>query len=187
MVLKKTLERPLECKEIQPVHPKGDQSWVFIGRTDAEAETPNTLAIWWEGLTHGKRPWCWKRLKVGGEGDNRGWDAWMASPTQRTWIWVNSRSWWWTERPGVLRFMGSQRVGHNWATELNWTEYFPGGSDSKESAWNGGDWVWSLGWEDPLEENTAIHSSTLAWRIPRTEEPGWLQSMGWQRVRHGWA
>ena len=66
-----------------------------------------------------KRPWCWKRLRVGGEGDNRGWDGWMASPTQWTWVWVDSRSWWWTGRPGTLQFMGSQRVGHNWATELN--------------------------------------------------------------------
>ena len=68
-------------------------------------------------------PWCWERLKVGGEGDDRGWDGWMASPTQWTWVWVNSRSWWWTGRPGVLKSMGSQRVGHDWATELNWTEY----------------------------------------------------------------
>ena len=62
--------------------------------------------------------WCWEGLGTGGEGDNRGWDGWMASPTQWTWVWVNSRSWWWTGRPGVLRFMGSQRVGHDWATEL---------------------------------------------------------------------
>ena len=61
-------------------------------------------------------------LGSGGEGDNRGWDGWMASPTRWAWVWVNSRSWWWTRRPGVLRFMGSQRVGHNWATELTWTD-----------------------------------------------------------------
>ena len=66
--------------------------------------------------------WCWERLRAGGETDNRGWDGWMASPTQWTWVWVDSGSWWWTGRPGVLRFMGSQRVGHDWATELNWTE-----------------------------------------------------------------
>ena len=81
----------------------------------------NTLATWCKELTHLKKPWCWQRLRAGGEGDDRGWDGWMASPTQRTWVWVNSRSWWWTGRPGVLRFMGSQRVRHNWATELtNW-------------------------------------------------------------------
>ena len=80
----------------------------------------STLAISCEELTHLKRPWCWERLKAGGEGDDRGWDGWMASPTQRTWVWVNSGSWWWTGRPGVLQSMGSQRVGHDWVTELNW-------------------------------------------------------------------
>ena len=75
-----------------------------------------------EELTPWKRLWCWEGLGAGGEGDNRGWDGWMTSPTRWMWVWVNSGSWWWTGRPGVLRFMGSQRVGHNWATELNWTE-----------------------------------------------------------------
>ena len=72
--------------------------------------------------THLKRPWYWERLKVGGEGDDRGWDGWMASPTRWTWVWVNSGSWWWTGMPGVLQFIGSQRAGHDWDTELNWTE-----------------------------------------------------------------
>ena len=67
-----------------------------------------------------ERPCCWERLKAGGEGANRGWDGWMASLTEWTWVWVNSGSWWWTGRPGVLQFMGSERVGHDWATELNW-------------------------------------------------------------------
>ena len=71
-------------------------------------------------LIHWKRPWCWEGLGAGGEGDDRGWDGWMASPTRWTWVWVNSRSWWWTRRPGVLRFMGLQRVGHDWAVELKW-------------------------------------------------------------------
>ena len=66
-----------------------------------------TLAMWCNELTHWKSPWCWERLKVGGEGDNRGWDGWMASPTRWTWVWVNSGSWWWTRRPGMLWFMGS--------------------------------------------------------------------------------
>ena len=70
-----------------------------------------------------KRPWCWERLRAGGEGDDRGWDGWKASPTQWTWVCVNSGSWWWTGRPGVLRFMGSQIVGDDWVTELNW-EWF---------------------------------------------------------------
>ena len=82
----------------------------------------NTLATWCEELTHWKRPWCWEGLGTGGEGDDRGWDGWMASLTWWTWVWVNSGSWWWTGRPGLLRFMGSQRVRHDWATELNWTE-----------------------------------------------------------------
>ena len=81
----------------------------------------NTLATSCEELTHWKRPWCWEGLGAGGEGDDRGWDGWMASPTRWAWVWVNSGSWWWSGRPGVLRFMGSQRVGQDWVTELNWT------------------------------------------------------------------
>ena len=80
----------------------------------------STLATRCEELTHLKRPWCWERLRAGGEGDDRGWDGWMASPTQWTLVWVDSGNWWWTGRPGVLRFTGSQKVGHDWATELNW-------------------------------------------------------------------
>ena len=96
---------------------------MFIGRTTVEAETP----ILWppdvkEELTHLKRFWCWERLKAGGEGDDRGWDGWMASLTQWTWVWVNSRSWWWTGKPSVLQSTGSQRITHYWGTELNWTE-----------------------------------------------------------------
>ena len=122
VVLEKTLESPLDCKEIQPVHPKGDHFWVFIERTDVEAETPILWPSDVESWLIGKKPWCWERLRVGGKGDDRGWDGWMASPTQWIWVWVNSGSWWWTGRPGVLWFMGLQRVGHNWATELNWTD-----------------------------------------------------------------
>ena len=117
VVLKKTLESPFDCKEIQPVHPKGDQSWMFIGRTDAEAETP---VLW---PPHVKswlirkdpdagRDWRWEEKGM------TGWDGWIASPTHWTWVRVNSGSCWWTGRPGVLWLMGSQRVGHNWATEL---------------------------------------------------------------------
>ena len=79
----------------------------------------NTLATWCKELTYWKRSWCWERLKVG-EGNDRRWDGWMAAWTQWTWVWVNSGSWWWTGSPGVLKSMGSQRVGHDWATELNW-------------------------------------------------------------------
>ena len=100
---------------------QGDQLWDFFGRNDAKAETP----VLWSPhakLTHWKRLWCWEGLGAGGEGDDRGWDGWMASRTRWTWVKVNSGSWWWTGRPGVLWFMGSQRVGHDWVTELNWTE-----------------------------------------------------------------
>ena len=91
---------------------------MFIGRTDIEAETPifwspdvKSWLIW--------KDWCWERLRAGGEGNDRGWDGWMASLTQWTWVWVDSGSWWWTRRPDILRFMGSQRVRHDWVTELN--------------------------------------------------------------------
>ena len=109
----------LGCKEIQPVHLKGDQSWVFIGRTDVEAETPVPWSPNSKNWLIWKDPVCWERLKAGGEGDDRGWGGWMASPTQWTWILVNSGSWWWTGRPGMLQSMGSQRVRDNWVTELN--------------------------------------------------------------------
>ena len=86
----------------------------------------NTLATWYEELTHWRRPWCWERLKVGEEGDNRGWDGWMASLMWWTWVWVGSGSWWWTGKPGVLQSMGSQRVRHDWVTELNWKPWLCG-------------------------------------------------------------
>ena len=89
MMLEKTLEGPLDCKEIQPINPIGNQSWIFIGRTDAEAEPPGTLATWYEELTHWKWAWCWERLEAGGEGADREWDGWMASSTQGTWVWAN--------------------------------------------------------------------------------------------------
>ena len=111
VVLEKTLDSTLDCK-IKPVNPKGNQSWIFIGRTDANAETP----ILWP--PDAKSWFIWKEKLRAGEGDDRGWDGWMASLTQWTWVWVDSGSWWWTGRPGVLQFMGSQRVRHSSATEL---------------------------------------------------------------------
>ena len=86
-------------------------------------------------LTHWKRPRFWEGLGAGGEGDDRGWDGRMASPTRWTWVWVNSGSWWWTERPGVLWSMGSQRVGYDWATELNWTEELFNDQDMGSAIW----------------------------------------------------
>ena len=108
----------------------------------------------------GKRPLCWEGLRAGGEEDDRGWDGCMASPTLCTWVCVNSGSWWWTGRPGVLQFLGSQRVGYDWATELNWTEL--------------------------RTLHISREVSTLAWKIPWMEEPGRLQSMGSLRVGHDW-
>ena len=122
VVLEKTLESPLDCKEIQPVPSKGDRSWVFFGRNDAKAETPVLWPPHVKSWLIGKDSDAWGGLGVGGEGDDRGWGGWMASPTRWTWVWVNSGGWWWTGRPGMLQFMGLQRVGHEWATELNWTE-----------------------------------------------------------------
>ena len=110
-MLEKTLEGPLDSKEIQPVHPKGDQSRVFI-RIDVEA-------IWCEELTHWKRPWYWKRLGAGGEGDDRGWDGWMASLTQWTRVWVDSGSWWWTGRAWHAAVHG---VAKSRTRLSNWTE-----------------------------------------------------------------
>ena len=102
---------PSKRKTVLDVHWK-DWCWSW---------NSNIWAIWCKELTHWKRPWCWERLRAGGEGDNRGWVGWMASLTQMMWVWVNSRSWWWTGRPGVLQSVGLQRVRHDWATKLNWT------------------------------------------------------------------
>ena len=99
VVLEKTLESPLDCKEIKRVHSKWDQSWMFL-----------TLATWCEELIHWKRPWCWERLRAGGEGDDRGWDGWTASPTQRTCVWTNSGSYWRTEKPEVCSPWGCKEL-----------------------------------------------------------------------------
>ena len=111
------LFRVLDTKEIQPVNPKGNQSWIFTGTSDAEAEAPVPLATWCEEPTHWKSPWCWERLRAEREGVDRGWDGWMASLTRWTWVWASFRRWWRTGKPGVLQFMELQRVRHNWATE----------------------------------------------------------------------
>ena len=121
VMLEKTLESPLDCKEIQPVPPKGNQSWVFIGRTDAEAETPVLWLPHVKSWLIGKDPDARRAWGAGGEGNDRGWDVWMASPTRWMWVWVNSGSWWCTGRPGVLQIHGvakSQTWLSDW-TELN--------------------------------------------------------------------
>ena len=96
VVLEKTLESPLDSKEIKTVNCKGNQRWIFIERTDAEAEAPTLWPTDAKNWLNWKRPWCWERLKAGGERDDRGWDGWMASPTRWTWVWASSGSWWWT-------------------------------------------------------------------------------------------
>ena len=135
VVLKKILESPLDSKEIQSVYPKGNQSWIFIGRTDAEAEMP---VLWLPAV---KNQLIWKDPDAG---KDWGWeekgmteDGWMASMNQRTWIWVSSGSWQWTGKPGILQSVGSQRVRHDWVTELKvWiiyrTQHFwwPSGKES---------------------------------------------------------
>ena len=109
-----------------PTSPFWRSALRFLWREWCWSWNSSTLATSCEDLTHWRRLWCWEGLGAGGEGDDRGWEGddrvRMASLTRWTWVWVNSGSWWWTGRPGVLRFMGSRRVGHDWATELNWTE-----------------------------------------------------------------
>ena len=124
VMLEKTLKNPLDCKEIQPVHPKGNQSWIFIGRTDVEAETPILWPPDAENWLIGRDPDAGKDWRQEEKGTIRGWDGWMASLMWWTWVWVNSGSWWWTGRPGMLQSMGLQSVRHDWATDmiliLNW-------------------------------------------------------------------
>ena len=122
-------------KEISPEYAVLNKDWCWSWNS-------NTLATWCKELTHWKRPWCWETLKVGGEGDNRGWDGWIASLAQWTGVWVNFGSWWWTGRPDMLQCMGSQRVGLDWATELNWTWQGPCEVLEKEC------WIKSLHSED---------------------------------------
>ena len=119
VVLEKTLESPLDCKELQSVKPNGNQPWIFMHWKDGcWSWSSNTLASWCENLSHWKRPRGWERLKADGEGNNRGWDGWMASLTPWMWVWGSSGRWWRTGKPGVLQcMMGSQRVGHDQAID----------------------------------------------------------------------
>ena len=119
----------------------------------------STLATSCKELTHWKRLWCWEGLRAGGEGDDRGWDGWMASPTRWMWVWVNSGSWWWIGRPGVLRFMGSQRVRHDWATELNWTDVEVQGKNTE-----------------------VVCQSLLQWATSCQTSPLWPICLGWLHV-----
>ena len=151
--LEKTLESPLDCKQIQPVHPKGNQSWIFIGRADAEAETPilwppdvknwlteKTVML---GKIEGKRRRGWQRMS-----------GWMASLTQWTWVWANSGSWWWTGKPGVLQSMGYKVSDTTERTELNWTEL---------NECSAGEFIWKLNFLLCYIYLTMFHIYDLIW------------------------
>ena len=131
VVLEKTLESLLFCRsnfclqlDLQgdPTSPSRKSVLNIHWKDWCWSWNWNTLATWCEELPHWKTPWCWERLKVEGEGDDRVWDGWMVSLTQWTWVWASSETWWWAGKPGVLQTMGSQRVGRDWVTETNWTE-----------------------------------------------------------------
>ena len=177
---------PLDSKETKPVNPKWNESWIFIGRTDAEAEAPIVWPPDAKSWLIGKDPDGWERLKAGGDGDNRGWDCWMASPTQWAWIEPTPGD---SEGQGSLACCspwGRKESDTTWRLNMTWHEWasqvvlvakncLPM-QDTEEM------WLWSLGQEDPLEKEMAIHSSTIVWKIPWTEEPGRLQPMRSQRV-----
>ena len=189
VAVEKTFESPLDCKEIQPVHPKGNQSWIFIGRTDAEAEAPILWPPHVRNQLIGRDPNAgkdWKKedwKKEGGGGADRRWHGWTASLTWWTFAWATSGSWWWTMRPGVLQSTGLQRVGQDWAAELNWD---PGGASGEEPTYwcrrgkkCGFDpWVGKIPWRRP-QRSTPVF---LPGEAPSTEEPGRLESAGLQSV-----
>ena len=149
----------------------GCESWTM--------EKANALANWCEELTHWIRPWCWERMKVGGEGEDRGWDGWMALPTWWAGVWASSGNWWWTGKPGVLQSMESQRVRHNWATELNWLSKL-----CSDAGWT--DW--------PVEGNLRIQRKTICQlpfkiiagkNLPECRRPGfnpWVGNTPWRRA-----
>ena len=125
VMLEKTLESPLDCK-IKPVHSKGNQSWISIGRTDAEAETPILWPADAKNWLIGKDPIAWKDWRREEKGTTRGWDDWMASSTQWTWVWASSGSWRWTGNSGVLHTVHGVAKSWTWLrdwTELNWTGF----------------------------------------------------------------
>ena len=190
MVLEKTLESSLDCKEIQLVHLKGDQPWVFFGRNDAKAETP---VLW---------PPHVKSWPIGKDSDaGRDWEQEEKGTTEdemaRWHHWLDGRESEWTPRVGDGQ--GGLECCNSWGRKesetterLNWTELRASFvaqmvKNLTEMQETQEMWFWSLGWEDPLEEEMTTYSSILAWRIPWTEEPGGLQSMGSQRVRYNWA
>ena len=129
----------------------------------------STLATWCKELPHWKRPCCWERLKSGGEGDNRRWDGWRASPTRWTWVWASYGSWWRTGKPGILQSIGSQRIRHNWTTELNWIETLTMWLNYSESVKVGPNPIWRCLY---MKSNFG-HTKGLQWFRCTTELPKW--------------
>ena len=194
-VLEKTLESPLDCKVVKPVNPKGNQSCIFIRKTDAETEAP-IFNHWYEEPTHWKRLWCWERFKAGGEGDDRGWDGWMEFLIQWTRVWASSGKWWRTVKPGMLQSIGSQIV--TWLSDWTTTEARPEqrsntmwlileGSEMLAGQWHGdmgggrqrGVWyIFSNHREQP-----EYHSSRNTWEVVNNACPRNIPAKAWR----GWA
>ena len=187
VVLEKTLESPLDCKEIQPVHPKGNQSWIFIGKTGAEAEAPT---LWPPDVKNGliwKDPGAgkdWRQEKGTTEDEMVGWHHSCEGHEFEQASGVG-------DRQGSLTFFSlwSHKVSGTteWLSWLTYARTFLVAQSVKNLPAMLETWVWSLSWEDPLEKGIATYSSILAWRIPWTEESGRLQSMGLQREECDWA
>ena len=153
----------------------------FLWREWCWSWNSSTLATSWEELTHWKRLWCWEGLGAGGEGDNRKWDGWMASPTRWMWVWVNSRCWWWTGRPGVLQFIGLQRVGHDWVSELNWN-YGGGNEDNGDLLQKIPSIYWNSPCPQPCSRPPPTHFFTGDSQTPTGKSPGWslfLSPVSW--------
>ena len=154
----------------QPLDAKtgGEMKWIMLSVLGVHWKdwcwswNSNTLATWCKKQTHLKRPWCWERLRAGREGDDKGWDGWMASSTQWTWVWVNSRSWWQTGRPGMWQSVGSQRVRHDWETELNWTEHC-----EQASSWNTLHPPWCF-------KSSSTRCPSVSWWVMSTQIPWWM-------------
>ena len=140
----------------------------------------NILATWCRELTHLQRPWCWERLRAGGQRDDRGTDSWMASLTQWTWVWVNSGSWWWTGRPGILRFIGSQRVRDDWVTGLNWIEPGSGLGSRYWDVWKSHNSIGSVFLYDWMHSYWAW---IAVWGLLYRKKV-WIVVLGWQKAGH---
>ena len=181
----------------------GEDSWEFLGlQGDPTSQTKrksvlnnhwkdwcwswssNTLATWCEEVTHWKRPWWWERLKVGGEGNDRGWDGWMVLSNWWTWVWASSGSWWWTGKPGVLQSMVSQRVGHDWVTELTYRYYKTRRWEKRVMKLREGKRLWAQGWDQVPEwvlwgsEQMSEVTSTVCSELPYSqseERETWLR------------